>query len=229
MEQFEPIGKSNLSKPAPANKQTGSSDMAKTRPDFENTAGFRLAEKILDRSKALDPSLACQLPRKVAPVKPLDHSHKRSPVFAIVLLVALPVVAYLGYVTYRTYHELPIYFILPVLGGLAVLAVGAVIQRPPACNCQPEMNLVATGTAVIGQVTEKVQITDEKGQTVYGFEYAFQTKGSEESQWAHDKVDKATFDSLDEGDDVTILYCEADGKLTSRLYQSCTYRAVPKE
>ena len=234
-DRFEPLGKSNLSKPAPAGSPSPSSspsprakykDMATTKPDFENTAGFRLAEKILDRSKLLDPELTAAPPRKIELRKALTHKHLEPKTVILIAVLGLAILSYLCFSTYNTYHELPLFAVLFIVAGLALLTFALLSHAPADCDCHWQKELIRAGSVVTGQITEKRVSKDGGAVDLYEVEYAFQPEGDEESHWTWVKVGESEYDSIDEGDDVTVVYASKKGNYVSRIYRFCVYRAI---
>ncbi len=193
--------------------------------NFENTAGFKLAERILDRSKLLDPELAGSTPRRYVFVGPLEHRHADlKPLLLIFGGVVLMICLMAAYTFFR-FHELPVPALSLIVLG-AVVAGGVVFTYvPPGCDCRVQKRLIVNAAAVTGQITEKHTEKPDDGEQIYELDYAFQPQDSEESNWGRMTVTREQFAKFDEGDDVTVLYEMAKGKFVSRIYRLCAYRA----
>jgi hypothetical protein len=193
--------------------------------NFENTAGFKLAEKILDRSKLLDPELVTDTPRRYIITGTLDHRHAElKPLFLIFAGVVLLIGLMAAYTFWR-FHELPIPALSLIVLGAAVAGAVVFTYVPPGCDCRLQKQLIANGVAITGQITEKHAEKPDDAEKTYELDYAFQPDDSEESNWGRMTVTREQFAKFDEGDDVTVLYLLRGGKLVSRIYRLCAFRA----
>lgn len=192
---------------------------------FENTAGFRLAEKILDRNKVLDPELNRKPPRSVVMKEHLDHEHRdKKPIVWMFVGVTIALILMSTY-TFEHFHELPI---IPIgLTALGIIMAACVIltDAPVGCDCAVQKLLIKSGVAVIGQITEKHAVKLKGDREQFQLDYAFQLENSDESHWGRMDVTLEQFSAHDEGEDLTVLYIRSRGKLISRLYRCCAFRA----
>jgi hypothetical protein len=194
---------------------------------FDNTAGFKLADIILSRNADDAPEeLKAPPPRRLELTEELGHKHAVSAPLLIVLIAVLAVFGYLCFMTYSTYGELPLSSIALILAGIGLFAAAMFMRAPEGCDCRSQQRLVKTGQAVLGQITEKRAAKQDDGNWEYEVDYAFQPKDSEESHWGRMKLNERQFNSLHEGDDVTVLYIARKKDFVSRLYKFCSFRAV---
>jgi hypothetical protein len=205
----------------------GHSHGPKCSPSFDNTAGFKLADIILSRDADDAPAeLKGPPPRRLELAEELGHKHGVSAPLLIVLIAVLGVFGYLCFMTYSTYGELPLSSIGLILAGIGLFAAAMFMRSPDGCDCRWQQRLVTTGQAVLGQITEKHAAKQDDGKWQYEVDYAFQPKDSEESHWGRMRLNEQQFNSLHEGDDVTVLYVARKKDFVSRLYKFCSFRAV---
>lgn len=184
-------------------------------------AGANGASRLaVDAAHTVESELLKPAPRDLQPSVLSRHNH-------FTFLVAVPIlvgVACLSLFAFDVVSKPAPYPLEWLIAAITALGLAAVLNPGLHCQCGFAKWLVRQGTGVAGQICEK-RVVARAGKRQYFLDYAFNAGGS--TALGSMQVSARQFESVAEGDVLTVVYVQTQEGAESCLYRFSPFQAVP--